>query len=99
MQVALNAPSDVVGRRDDPGAGGHRLGATVVRRLCFRVIVPDASASWPAGYSRPTAAVYEYPGHADHAMLAAGLFVSPWVDSHQPLLIADLIVGRMVHER
>jgi hypothetical protein len=99
MQVALDAPSDLVGRRDDPGTGGDRFGATVPRRLCSRGTVRPESVGRPAGYSTSAAAAYEHPGHADHVTLAADSFVSPRVDSHQPLLIANLIVGRMVHER
>ena len=99
MQVALDAPSDLVGRRDDPGINGDRFGATVPRRLCSQGTLRPESASRPAGYSTSAAAAYEHPGHAVHGTLAADSFVSPGVDSHQPLLIADLIVGAMVHER
>jgi hypothetical protein len=95
MQVALNAPSDLVSRRDYPGAGGDMFGATVPQRLCFRAIVRPESAGTPAGSSMTAAAPYEHPGHADHAMLAADLFASSRVDCHQPLLIAELIVGGM----
>ena len=95
MQVALNAPSDLIGRRHDPGAGSDRFGATVPRRLCFRAIARPESAGRPAGYGTSVAAAYEHPRHADHAMSAADVFVSPGVDSHQPLLIADLIAGGM----